>query len=50
MTGPRPLPDPVRSAPLLIAFIGATVAAFFAAGYAIAAALYDRLTAQERKP
>lgn len=48
MTGPRPLPDPVRSVPLLVAFIGATVAAFFAMGYTLAGYVYDRYTIREK--
>ena len=44
MTGPRPTPDPIRSAPELIVFIAATFASCFAAGYALAAYVYDRVT------
>jgi hypothetical protein len=44
VTNPRPIPDPIRSAPELIVFIAATFASCFAAGYALAAHIYDRLT------
>lgn len=44
MTGPRPIPDPVRSAPELVIFCLATIASFFAMGYALAGWAYDRIT------
>lgn len=47
MTGPRPVPDPIRSAPELIVFIAACFAACFAAGYTLAAHIFDRLTKPE---
>lgn len=39
---PRPIPDPVDSAPLFVAFCLSTIAACFLAGYKLGALLYEK--------
>lgn len=41
---PRPIPDPVASAPLFVAFCLSSVAACFLAGYRLGGYLFEKLT------
>lgn len=45
---PRPLPDPVASAPLFVAFCLSTVAAAFLGGYRLTEFLFDRYVTREK--
>ena len=41
---PRPIPDPISSAPMVVAFCLSTIAAFFLCGYRLGQYLYDLAT------